>query len=908
MDLPLTNHFESLSLIETSTRKNGIKLLLKIFHNILQHPTNDKYQDLSLKMILKRFSECKPCIDLLLHAGFCESDNKRLILGKNKLNKVAQVNQKLIVYNNQFLATHIENNDLSFEKEALQMSNQNQVKCNTISKVKMDLSPAEQLMSMGFDQLSSHVALAYSDGDVNLAAQLIIDDDKENEEINENENTVEDKLCNINQCKYAIILSELLKNYHLHDRIDKNYNIVQILNSFNHLLFKHSKSDTDFHILYKMFGGECDIENCNSIRRRHSDRLSIQYNIDQCNNDRNIFDTIHCHFQHSYDLLRLTPNEKAKIGFINDAHKDIFIDNDKIKINIINQRIASLCDILRDKKKIFTKRTKSQRYSQQINKFVTDLNQIKLKSQPLNNTIDEQKIILEDSKEDVDNMVKYSYSFDFNYWPHCKYSEIETVSGKMKNFYVPPKYNDMKQELLTNPIGSLPKYIWDNYYSAAIAHLQTFHCQTIVAKVDEYMQNYKHFDDHPSRFGFNQNDEICVQHLMSIMFYCDLDNFQQKFTETYRKGKTIQDIKKIHSNFHHFAKALREAVEVFGTVYYAGNIDKMYHGINQEMIFTGMQPKIHSILSTTASRSIAIQFTQNTGIVLQIIPQAWLKYFDCHWLSRYSNEQELLYIGGFCHINIVNIVNVVSAADFSPFIDALRIIDCMFNGQYFNYECSITHKIKEKQTYNIKSLGLSGIPKSIKILTIRLIQHELHKYESDQYPIYPDLHAYIDRLLHHICINKMQLSVDLNTMKFNCSSEFDRYVGGYIGYLFLRQYICSTKYEGLNWSFVYKLFPSVRVIYLYNLESITSHVLDDIWIFINSHPQSTVIEFELVLKKEKRYGNAIQQSCIYKQKFRSLDFEIGFDTKPDKCVRVSICHQSTQSKNTSNNIAFMLIN
>jgi hypothetical protein len=47
----------------------------------------------------------------------------------------------------------------------------------------------------------------------------------------------------------------------------------------------------------------------------------------------------------------------------------------------------------------------------------------------------------------------------------------------------------------------------------------------------------------------------------------------------------FESIKQRHRNFHHFAKNLRESVDVFGTIYHNGNIKRMYHGIDKQMIF-----------------------------------------------------------------------------------------------------------------------------------------------------------------------------------------------------------------------------------------------------------------------------------------------------------------------------------
>ena len=78
---------------------------------------------------------------------------------------------------------------------------------------------------------------------------------------------------------------------------------------------------------------------------------------------------------------------------------------------------------------------------------------------------------------------------------------------------------------------------------------------------------------------------------------------QSKYSETYRKLDEDDDFNKIkqrHSNFHHLAKNIYEAVTVFGIIYHKGNIKRMFHGINKNMIFTQMGASIFSIFFSSA--------------------------------------------------------------------------------------------------------------------------------------------------------------------------------------------------------------------------------------------------------------------------------------------------------------------
>ena len=64
-----------------SNRNNGIKLILKIFQNIANNPSQThKYGNLSVKKITDKLSNCQPALKLLLLSGFeTKQNNKRLL-------------------------------------------------------------------------------------------------------------------------------------------------------------------------------------------------------------------------------------------------------------------------------------------------------------------------------------------------------------------------------------------------------------------------------------------------------------------------------------------------------------------------------------------------------------------------------------------------------------------------------------------------------------------------------------------------------------------------------------------------------------------------------------------------------------------------------------------------------------
>ena len=143
------------------------------------------------------------------------------------------------------------------------------------------------------------------------------------------------------------------------------------------------------------------------------------------------------------------------------------------------------------------------------------MGQIKMKTESDKN--DEQK------KDTKDSMISYSFSFPFNYWKHCKYSTMENVLGKISDWYISPKYSSLKDELLNNSIATFGLQYVNYKINQSNIHKQTFPSHITKAKVQKYVTNLKHYDNHPSKLGYYEDEEISINHLMVIIIYCGTD-------------------------------------------------------------------------------------------------------------------------------------------------------------------------------------------------------------------------------------------------------------------------------------------------------------------------------------------------------------------------------------------------
>jgi len=74
--------------IEESEREKGIKLLTKVYSNILANPSDPKFRDLNFSKIRKKLDQCRPAFYLLFTAGFSQSvDGTRLQWPNNQITR-----------------------------------------------------------------------------------------------------------------------------------------------------------------------------------------------------------------------------------------------------------------------------------------------------------------------------------------------------------------------------------------------------------------------------------------------------------------------------------------------------------------------------------------------------------------------------------------------------------------------------------------------------------------------------------------------------------------------------------------------------------------------------------------------------------------------------------------------------
>eukprot|EP01084_Bolivina_argentea_P102907 184352_1 len=561
---------------------------------------------------------------------------------------------------------------------------------------------------------------------------------------------------------------------------ENNQHNTELLNHFNHLLLHHDDNDIfeNIHniLLHEINNGlPCVLSNCIMMRRHYRDRSVSNRKLFKelyCSDDSNdivtqqLLDRVHCHYFHTFDIgYRLKQKEKEHIT------------NDDVKISKENENSAFDSTVFKIGRIIENKRNKHrniqslERLNNKNNKFTTGI----MKSSSTDN--------------------RYSFGYRYFYWNYYKdnddpYDDAHHSSGivfeerakandgtQVKSWYISKKYKNLKEELLTNAICTLATKEVDIVILKAAIHLRTDHCKRMKCERIKSTECYEIKQDAP----------IASNHLVAMTVYCSFDDLQYKFSETFRRlydGETDKSLKHRHQNYYHLGKLLRELVECYGSSFtnYKDSIN-LYHGINRPFTFSSMSAFIKGPLSTTTDYMVAANFCDSQGLIItfQVTPMSFkinlsvdltqidgkpkaiCTCFDCNWISDYSNEQEIFFVGGLYKLEFKSIIDATISANFELYIRGLvQLDDCASmdgSAAFTKFDGIVTKQDKQ--------------------MLLRLLSHEIYRYfpnhkHAHQFKSCPE---YFEEIFHLHCMNIKRIvfsndsivnmdSIDLSPKKY----------------------------------------------------------------------------------------------------------------------------------------------
>ena len=244
------------------------------------------------------------------------------------------------------------------------------------------------------------------------------------------------------------------------------------------------------------------------------------------------------------------------------------------------------------------------------------------------------------------------------------------------------------------------------------------------------------------KYGIEKGDTIGIEHILAITFYCNFDDLQKQFTQTYRaknKDEPSEDIVDKHcKNFYHFGRFLYAAIKFFGE-----KMDKnirVYHGLNKIMVFESFSYFAAGPTSTSIDKTIAHNFSQNDGIVLElkcrVLTEQWrATYFNCEVFSDYPNEKERLFLQS--QLIIDTVIDTKSMKDYCTYFKIFQWLQMIVEGW----------SIVKDGIYNTKR-NLSK--KNQKILA-KLIKRELSEDKAGG-------DKYANALFHHWCLSQCDVN------------------------------------------------------------------------------------------------------------------------------------------------------
>ena len=532
----------------------------------------------------------------------------------------------------------------------------------------------------------------------------------ENNEIIKNENDP-------NKLQFIVNNIDLIQDIQM--EFGDEYKIQNILNDHVHIVLKHTHF---LEQIYNLISIKCNLSKCNGIKRLHRDRT--RQNVEIKNAEQNaqnmvildILDQTHCYLLHTFDIgFKLTEEEKASIKSTtiqtntqqelknnDDDNEDIADDNQTVKVNTSNSNYNEINKILKAKRYTY-------RYSIdgshriEHSKFVTKMVDNKQSENENDKNNDNDKKNDDDEKKlkvnEEENVNLYSFSHRWYYWKKYKNNnrlDFSNPGYKYCMMYVKNKYKNFKDEILNNEICNISNEQWNSFYFKASSYREIPFCQRI--KCIKYrFPEYK----------IDTTEIITIYHLMSIILYTDLTELSYQFTLSFRektRDESLFELRARHSNFYWWARSMREAVECFGSEVNKSCTKTFWHGISIPMVFKSTIARFNAPTSTTTQIEVASNFATN-GIILQLT--AFYKtggggyFFNCQWLSCYSNESERLFIGGYWPLKFENIINCIDGMHYKVYLHAFGILVASFNGLPLSTDHT---KVNKMDRYIIRNL------------------------------------------------------------------------------------------------------------------------------------------------------------------------------------------------------------
>ena len=404
------------------------------------------------------------------------------------------------------------------------------------------------------------------------------------------------------------------------------FTIKDLLNDIDHIIIYHDKSIS--HGLFRNKIGVCDSDTCHLYSRRYT-----KHNISQ----NALIDTQFA------ELI-------ARISFLEQIHSYLFH-------SFSNKNSTQIW-----------KHYKRSNPERKLRYDMNDGRGIFMNNQGHNvENVENDEMICNESKEDDSS--SNSAENDFL---HFQYDDINVNEGKLNarspfstghryeyyqfdgsrrsKFYCGCKYSNLKTELTDDRKKNVTMEQFNQMIISSDKISETSYSKKLKCR----------------KLNNNEVKTMSKTRVFSIKLYCDNGELASALKRTFLKlpghdaKKERAEQRREHSRFGHWAKLLLTTVDLFGKT--ATSKQKFYRGYKLDdgdrFKFTAFAFQLFGPISTSSNYGVALNFTEGSGIILQLqkgIRSRDTRYFDCRHYSAFKEEAELLFFGYDNHFNVTKI-------------------------------------------------------------------------------------------------------------------------------------------------------------------------------------------------------------------------------------------------------------
>eukprot|EP01083_Nonionella_stella_P081885 225813_1 len=195
-------------------------------------------------------------------------------------------------------------------------------------------------------------------------------------------------------------------------------------------------------------------------------------------------------------------------------------------------------------------------------------------------------------------------------------------------------------------------------------------------------------------YGISRYEPIRVQHIVAIIMYIYETEYSKELTRSYLQLNVDKELLiKFHcSNFYWFGRYLFEAIEFFGEKFDEEASDNLFQGCESMFKFDIFGYRVTFARSTTPQKHIALHFSGDGGIVIELIP----KYKGALNATKVLNlgemlddRQERLFFGRGCMVQIRNIHLSGNKHHSKRFMEAITYLEkvlkqTIFDSRFYN--------------------------------------------------------------------------------------------------------------------------------------------------------------------------------------------------------------------------------